>query len=366
MKRHFYLPVLMLLALVACNNNKYVVTGQVEDTYDGELVYLMEEVNREFVTVDSTTITKGKFKFEGTQDVPVFRYITYSDGENDPIFVDFFLENGKTNINLTHDPSQATATGTPVNDAYQKFKEEMNTVNQRMAEIYASLRDSELIAEQREEKMAEMETVETEMIDAIKKSIATNATSALGVHLLNNYHYYMGYDEAEELIAKIPANLQEDSGIVKLKERIEIAKNTAIGNKFTDLEMLTPEGEPIKLSDYAGKGKIVLVDFWASWCGPCRREMPRLVEAYAKYKDKGFEIVGVSFDRDGESWKKGIEQLSITWPQMSDLKYWESEGAKVYAIRSIPHVMLLDKDGTIISRGLHGDELQAKITELME
>lgn len=366
MKKHFYLPVFMMLTLAACNNNKYVVTGQVEDTYDGETVYLMDQVNREFVTLDSAVISKGQFTFQGSQESPVYRYVTYSDGENDPVFADFFLENGKIKINLMHDPSQITVTGTAANDAYYKFKGEMAEINKKMAEVYAAFRDASLSDEEKELKMAEMNNIEAEMINAIKANISNNAASALGVHLLNNYYYYIDYEELEVLISKLSPNLQEDEGIVKMKEQVATAKKTAVGQKFTDLEMLTPAGDPIKLSDYAGKGKVVLVDFWAAWCGPCRREMPRLVDAYAKYKDKGFEIVGVSFDRDGEAWKNGIEQLGITWPQMSDLKYWESEGSKVYAIRSIPHVMLLDKDGIIVSRGLHGDELQAKIAELME
>ena len=107
-------------------------------------------------------------------------------------------------------------------------------------------------------------------------------------------------------------------------------------------------------------------DFWASWCGPCRREMPNLVEAYAKYKNKGFEIVGVSLDQSGEAWKEAIEKLNITWPQMSDLKYWNCEGAQLYAVSSIPHTVLIDGEGTIIARGLHGEELQEKLAEVIK
>ena len=127
-----------------------------------------------------------------------------------------------------------------------------------------------------------------------------------------------------------------------------------------------PEGKIVKLSDYVGKGKVVLVDFWASWCGPCRREMPNLVETYAKYKGKNFEIVGVSLDQDGAAWKEAIKKMNMTWPQMSDLKFWQSEGAQLYAVNSIPHTVLIDGSGKIIARGLHGEELQAKIAEAVK
>ena len=109
----------------------------------------------------------------------------------------------------------------------------------------------------------------------------------------------------------------------------------------------------------------VVVDFWASWCGPCRREMPNIVEAYAKYKGKNFEIVGVSLDQDADKWKDAIKKLNITWPQMSDLKGWQNEGAQLYAVNSIPHTMLVDADGTILARGLHGEALQAKLEEVL-
>ena len=111
---------------------------------------------------------------------------------------------------------------------------------------------------------------------------------------------------------------------------------------------------------------LVFVDFWATWCGPCRREMPNLVETYAKYKGKNFEIVGVSLDQDGAVWKEAIKKLDMTWPQMSDLKFWQSECAQLYAVNSIPHSVLIAGSGKIIARCLHGEELQAKIAEAVK
>ena len=165
---------------------------------------------------------------------------------------------------------------------------------------------------------------------------------------------------------QIPAMYDQDERIVQIKANVKQMKATAVGQKFTDFEMQTPDGKSVKLSDYVGKGKVVLVDFWASWCGPCRREMPNLVEAYAKFKGKNFEIVGVSLDQDGAAWKEAINKLNMTWPQMSDLKFWQSEGAQLYAVNSIPHTVLIDGDGTIIARGLHGEELQTKIAEAVK
>ena len=122
----------------------------------------------------------------------------------------------------------------------------------------------------------------------------------------------------------------------------------------------------MKLSDFIAKNKYTLIDFWASWCGPCRAEMPNVVAAYKKYQSKGFGIVGVSLDRDAEAWKKAIKDLNITWPQMSDLKAWDCEGAKLYGVRSIPATVLVDQEGTIIARNLRGDAIEAKLAELLK
>lgn len=125
---------------------------------------------------------------------------------------------------------------------------------------------------------------------------------------------------------------------------------TEPGNPFIDIEAPTPEGDTVRLSDYAGKGKYVLVDFWASWCGPCRASIPELKELYAKYHDKGFEVIGVSLDAKKDAWLKGIADLDIPWPQMSDVKLWNSAGAKEYGIKAIPCTILIDPDGKIVER----------------
>ena len=200
----------------------------------------------------------------------------------------------------------------------------------------------------------------------IKEGVQKNITNPVGVFLFKQTFYNNSTEENAALLEQIPANFQNDETIVKVKEQTEKQKKTAVGTKFIDFEMQTPEGKTVKLSDYAGKGKVVLVDFWASWCGPCRREMPNLVEAYAQYKGKNFEIVGVSLDQDAAAWKESIKKLNMTWPQMSDLKFWQSEGAQLYAVNSIPHTVLIDGDGTIIARGLHGEGLQAKLAEVVK
>ena len=364
MKKLTYVLAATLLAACNSGNNGYTITGTVEGANDGDMVYLQGVEGRQLVKLDSAVIKNGTFTFTGKQDTAVNRYLTYKNNEDNGMAMDFFLENGKIAIQLTKDSDAAT--GTPNNDAYQEIRTQLNSLMKQMETLYSALSDTTLTDEQREAKGKEIEGLQEKMIGVAKDGIAKNITNPVGIHLLKQNYYYMDVNELAPLMPQIPAAYDNDEAIIKIKDNVEKMKATAVGQKFTDFEMADPDGKTVKLSDYVGKGKVVLVDFWASWCGPCRREMPNLVEAYAKYKGKGFEIVGVSLDQKADAWKQAIEKLGMAWPQMSDLRYWDCEGAALYAVSSIPHTVLIDKDGTILARGLHGEELQAKLAEVLK
>jgi thiol-disulfide isomerase/thioredoxin len=172
-------------------------------------------------------------------------------------------------------------------------------------------------------------------------------------------------DQLESVVNKVTdAAFKETEAYQNAVNRLNAMKYTQPGYAYVNIVSKDPDGNPIELSQYAGKGKYVLLDFWASWCPDCRKEMPALVELYAAYKDKNFEIVGYSLDKKEDAWKKGIEDLNITWPQMSDCDYWNSQGVKSYAVQFIPLTILLDPEGKIIERGLSVSELLSKIEEL--
>lgn len=152
------------------------------------------------------------------------------------------------------------------------------------------------------------------------------------------------------------------AAVKTIQTQMAAAQSFIIGAEAPDFAQKTPEGEDLKLSDL--RGKVVLVDFWASWCGPCRRENPNVVRMYEKYKDKGFEILGVSLDKQEGRWLQAIEQDKLTWPQVSDLKGWQNEVAALYSVRSIPSTVLVDAEGKIMARNLRGAELEAKLRQV--
>ena len=185
--------------------------------------------------------------------------------------------------------------------------------------------------------------------------------------LLNQRAYRM--DDPKELEAIINGFDPKLSGLSYTKDlqaTLKIKKATAVGEIAPDFTQNDPNDKPVSLSDF--RGKVVLVDFWASWCGPCRKENPNVVEAYNKFKNKGFTVLGVSLDRptDKDKWLKAIEDDKLTWTHVSDLKYWDNEVARQYGIRSIPSSLLIGKDGKILAKNLRGEDLHTELKKLLK
>ena len=354
-----------LMALAACQeNNGYTITGTVADATDGEFVYLKTS-GRDAVVLDSAVVKGGKFQFKGMPESGALPKVLTYPSKNTRIGTLLFLEKGDINVSLTEEHSSAT--GTENNDNLTHFMDEYQKMNADMQDFYRSIRsDSTMTEAQREEAWAELDKKEAAQKDFILNQLSSSISKPFGTYLMITFGMSLDTEKLNELLPQIPAEFASNDGIVYLKEYVKNATNTAVGKKFVDFTMKTPEGEDVKLSDFIGKDKYVLIDFWASWCGPCRSEMPNVVEAYKQFKAKGFGIVGVSLDQNADQWKKAIKDLNITWPQMSDLKAWQCEGAKLYAVRGIPATVLVDQEGTIVARDLRGEDLAKKLDELFK
>ena len=366
MKKLNYLIIsIAAITIVACSGKKnaYTISGTVAGATDSNVVYIQKIGDRKLIKMDSTVIKNGTFSFKGTQDSIVDRYITCNvNGQN--FLIDFFLEPGNIKIDLNK--KDDSATGTKNNDIYQEIRMNVATITNKMNSLYNTLGSSTLNDQEKETNKEQIEKLNDEYTKIYANAVDKNITNPVGVYLFKQTYYENSAEKNDSLLAMIPTNYQNDETIVKIKATVKGQKETEVGKPYKDFEMQTPEGKTIKLSDFVGKGKVVLIDFWASWCGPCRQEMPNMVAVYAKYKGPKFEIVGVSLDKDAKSWKAALGNLKMTWPQMSDLNYWDNKGAKLYSIASIPQTILIDTKGMIIARGLRGEELQAKLSEILK
>lgn len=367
MKKILFLSVIAVIFAACQSKTEYTITGEVADSsFEGQQVALAQMTENEMATVSSTTITDGKFEFKGDTDSPVLRFITLGENESQVGSI-IMLEPGKTKVVFDTD---FKISGTPLNDAFNEFNSKQQELNEEMMTISNEYRAAEAEGTLTEDARTELISAINDIRDNGKSLflnfIEANINNELGQHMFLTSAGMFEVEEQKKILAMASDEFKADENIKSIIARIEAAEAVAIGKEFIDITMMNPEGETISLSDYAGKGKYVFIDFWAAWCGPCVQEMPNVVEAYEKYKDKGLEIVGVSLDQEKDKWIAGIKDMNMTWPQMSDLKLWESEAVELYGIRGIPHTVLLDKEGKIIEKDLRGEALHDKLSELLD
>ena len=362
-KRLIHAASVAAILLAGCSSgHSYKVTGTVEGAADGDTVLLQASTDNGLTPIDTAFIRNSKFTFTGEQDSAVNRYITYAKGRQQ-FLADFFLENGNIQVQLGKNCKVA---GTSNNDGYQTFIDQMNQSVKGQRELYTSLQRQGLTENERQDLLDKINAKETERQAILAQSIHDNIQNAVGLHLLSNFNFMLDPEQLAPLLEELPAQYRDRESIAELAQYVEATKKTAAGQKFTDFSMQDPEGNTVKLSDFIAKDKYTAIDFWASWCGPCRQEIPELAKVHEKYKGKGFGIVGVSLDREKEDWVNAIQEMKMDWAHMSDLKFWECEGARLYAVRSIPHLVLVAQDGTIVERGLQAKELDEKLAELLK
>lgn len=324
---------ILFIGIISCKEDKvaeFSLSGKTNGIENGTILYLNNlDVNE---ILDSTVVNDNSFIFNTKlPKSPMRLYLHNKDYTN---YTAFWVENNKMLLDASKtDLRNATITGSETENLSQTFHKTTDTVSRK------------------------------ERIKLEKKFVSDYPNSIVSANLLSIYSTTWGKEKTKELFDKFSSENKNTEYGKKIAKYIELNKNPQIGEEFIDFQMTDQKGLTNRLSDF--KGKVILLEFWASWCGPCREENPNLVKTYENYNPKGFEVFAVSIDKDKDSWLKAIEKDNLNWIHGSELNGSENTAGLIYGVSGIPDNFLIDPKGKIIARNLRGDKLNEKLAELL-
>jgi peroxiredoxin len=361
--------IMAMLTFFSCGGNesatdgKVLISGKLDNVPEGVLVLSQLTDSRPKV-LDTLDVNKdGEFSYELSVSSPAFYELNIHGqkvvrlalfDEDVRVTYDFSNPEG-----LAVEGSADTKELVKLEQLMESYQAEVNKLNEAYYEAM-SKEDSEAIKNIQSQAM----DLETKQADRVKETITSmddSFASMAAIGLLNPKNDFQFIDE---LVTKLNENYPGTTSILQVKQQLDEMRALSVGQPAPEIELPNPEGQVVKLSDL--RGKYVLIDFWAAWCKPCRQENPHVVKLYNQYKDKGFEVFGVSLDRTKEDWVKAIADDGLEWTQVSDLKYFNSIAAELYQIEAIPATYMIDREGKIIAKDLRGPSLESKLAELFD
>jgi thiol-disulfide isomerase/thioredoxin len=348
----------------AATDSTYTLTGKI-DGIDTGWAYLRHRQSEEKI-IDSARIKDGEFVLRGRATAPEFVNIGFLEGGKKEFHAGLFLEHGTLTLGGKKDSLSDEAlviTGSQTENEFSQFLQSQKPFDSA-THVLGAAYDS---AEKKTDKKQQQDSI-TQLFKAIAKTRTRSVKDFATAHsssyvsafeISSFFDYNPDAAELDSLYTGLDSSVRSSYYGKKINEILGFARKTAIGMPATDFIQNDTAGKPVSLSSF--KGKVVLVDFWASWCGPCRRENPAVVKAYKKYHPKGFTVLGVSLDEDKDKWLAAIKKDQLEWTQVSDLKGWKNSAARLYGINGIPMNYLLDKEGKIIGKELRGEDLEKKL-----
>ena len=364
--RKSYIFLLLIILNTGCSDrtsrNEFSLTIDITGELE-QKIYLSKRDAGKWVNIDSSSMATGELVMNGEINEPEIFYLR--SGRD---LATIFMESG--NITFTaHSDSikNGTITGSKTQAELDSFNKSISSITNQLDTLFTQYRAATENNNQLAlEELNNLIDVEDGKRMARTKDYAyTNNKSVVSAYLTMRNNYYLELPELDSITSNFDNSITKTKYVKALRDRVTILQRVAIGLSFTDFTLNDTTGNPLSLSSLIGENYL-LIDFWASWCGPCRRENPNLVAVYNDYNTKGFDIIGVSLDTDKNNWIKAIEKDSLTWSHVSDLQGWNSVAGKLYAVNAIPHSVILNENGTIVAKNLRGEELRDKIAELLD
>ena len=351
----------MALAVAACQTDGYKVNGVAEGFSDGDTLYFYSEMGNSQEPTSTLLVKDGTFHLEGVADSVTLASVVAADGSAGALF---FCENGDINVVISRS-EQPKVGGTKANDAWQQLNDVQTEFSDKFDRMSTALYSEEITGERRDSLMSEYAATEKEMMAKVIDIAEANLDNEMGFFVVTSMAGSQEIDpeRLKSMIGRMPAEYQQRQQIADIKKLLAAAENVAKGKTMPAFSLPTPEGKELSVVEEVAKNKITILDFWASWCGPCCEEMPNMVSIYGKYKDKGLGIIGISLDNDKEAWTKALVDMNMTWTQVGDMKGWKTEAVELFQVSAIPFVVVVDQKGTILEKSLRGKALEAFIGE---
>ncbi len=371
MKRVLFFVFAAILLTACGGNGSYRIKGTIEGVGDSTVLSLCLIDMEGLTPLDSFVVKNGKFSFKGQIDDAQMAVVMY-ETEESMNGCQFFLEPGNISIMMNANTGEQHLAGTPNNEAFQKFYDDTESFNDEAMELSDKIRITIASQNDASDLYEQMGDLQNRFKAVLAQSIKDNAELAYAYQqLMDNYSLFEP-EEVMELLEALAPTFGTDFYFNQLTATINAQLSTSLGHPFIDFEapVLDKKNKfesTAKLSDYIGKNKVVLLDFWASWCAPCMNEVPNLKAAYNKFKSKGFEIVSVSVDDETADWIKAVKDNGMNWVQLwNGVDDLENSAAFKYSISAIPSTFLIDADGTIIGRNLRDKELEEALEDFFK
>jgi peroxiredoxin len=351
----------------------YTIKGKITNSKVAGKVYLIYRSSGNVIT-DSALIQNNSFELKGTVAFAQKANLILDHeekgykGQRNPDLLSFYLENSTILVSSADSIYNASVTGASLNSDNQKLKKLLTPALNKQKALYAEYEQTPEEKQKTKEFQDDFEkrydAIDNEIKQLNIKFIQQNTNSLVSLDALKSVAGAIpDVNEVEPLFKTLSEEIKNTQPAKDYAKTIASLKAVSVGSSAPDFALNDTTGHPVKLSDF--KGKYLLLDFWASWCGPCRHDNPNVVKIYNQFKDKNFTILGVSLDRNKTAWIKAINDDKLSWIHVSDLKYWNNAAAELYGVKAIPQNFLISPDGKIIAHNLHGDELSNKLSELI-